>query len=415
MRKSRAALVAASVAISALVAACSSSGTSQPSSVPGGASSPTGAQIPLGVIGTFSGPESPLEAPDKLAIEAWADSVNASGGINGHPVHLYVEDDAGSASTSLTEVKSLVQQDHVVAIVGEASSSAAPFAPYLQAEGIPIVGGNDNDLVALTDPDFYSAGGNLLSGYYGITQLAKDDGPKMGNLYCAEIPACASTTALFEAFGKPLGLAVSYSSKVAVSAPDYTAPCQGLISAGVQSYSLGLESTTLKQVIDQCVQQGLKVPMVIPNVADSTYPSNPSFNGMQIVDTVFPFFASSTPATRAFQAAMKKYAPTLGTAAAPMTTFGPQAWVSGKLLEAAIAAAGSGPVTSASIKRGLYALKGDTLGGLTMPLSFTPGKPALHNCYFIYAIKNGYFVEPNGIAPTCVEGTMIDAVAAKLG
>lgn len=409
MRKRRAALRGSSLALTLFLAGFWTISASSPS----GATKP--AEIAIGVVGTFSGPESPLEAPAEPAIKAWADSVNASGGIDGHRVHLYVFDDQGNASTSVTDVQTLVEQDHVVAIVGEASISAAPWAPFVEAKGIPVVGGDDNDLVFLSNPDFYSAGGNLLSGYYGIAALARADGTKMGNLYCAEVPACASTTTLLGAFGNPLGVSVAYSSEVSVSAPNYTAACQGLISAGVKSYSLGVESTTLKEIAAQCVQQNLKVPIVVPNVVDSTFPSIPSFNGMQIVDTVFPFFADSTPATKAYQNAIKKYAPSLGSTAHPATTFGPEAWVSGLLLQAAIKASGSNTVTSASIKKGLYSLKGATLGGLSVPLTFTPSKPSLHNCYFTYAIKNGKFVTPNGLDSRCAPNATIDAVAAKLG
>ena len=50
-----------------------------------------------------------------------------------------------------------------------------------------------------------------------------------------------------------------------------------------------------------------------------------------------------------------------------------QVWASGELFKAAVDASGSGPVTSASVKRGLYALKNETLGGLSGPLNFVPG------------------------------------------
>jgi branched-chain amino acid transport system substrate-binding protein len=113
----------------------------------GSAGGGTASAIPIGVVGSYSGSAASNLAVAKLAIQAWADSVNADGGINGHQVHLYIEDDGGSSQLGVTEVKSLVEQDHVVAIVGEAAaSSAQAWASYVQQKGIPVVGGVLNNL-----------------------------------------------------------------------------------------------------------------------------------------------------------------------------------------------------------------------------------------------------------------------------
>jgi branched-chain amino acid transport system substrate-binding protein len=394
-----------------MIAACSSASPGASS----GGSNASASAIPIGVIGSYSGPASSSIAGARDSIQAWADSVNAAGGINGHQVRLYIEDDAGNSATALTGMKTLVQQDHVVAIVGQASGDASPWESYIDKVGIPVVGGNTAAVTYLSDPNFYAVGGNLLSGFYGVAALAKANGPRLGNLYCAEIPACAATTSLLQTFGKWLGVSLSYSSKVSASAPDFTAVCQGLKSAGVQSYSLGLAAVTLKQVATQCSQQGLKARLIVSDVADSTFTGDPAFNGIEIVDSMFPFFANSTAATRQFHAALQKYAPSLGTPASPLNDQVTQAWASGKLFEAAVKAAGNGPITPASIKKGLYALRGDTLGGLTVPLTYTPGKPSPQNCYFSYSILGGKFIEPHGLKPVCASSAVISAAAAALG
>jgi branched-chain amino acid transport system substrate-binding protein len=402
----------------ALTSACSSSGGSSHStggSSGGSAGSPkaTGSEIRVGVVGSYSGPVSSSIAGAKLAIQAWAGSVNASGGIAGHPVHLYVEDDGGISAKSLTAVKTLVQQDHVVAIVGQSVGDASPWQKYVDAAGVPVVGGNTASTSYLADPNFFAVGGNLISNFYGVAAVAKGNGAKLGNLYCAELPACAATNTLLQVFGKPLGVSVSYSSKVAATAPDFTAVCQGLKSSGVQSYTLGLAAATLKQVATQCGQQGLKAKLVVSNVADSTFPSDPAFDGIEVVDAMFPFFDDSTPATQEFHAALKQFAPSLGTAASPLNSEVTQAWASGKLFEAAVTTSGASTVTSATVKQGLYKLTADTLGGLTVPLTFTPGKASNHNCYFTYTIANGKFVEPNGLKTSCAPDALVNAVIAQ--
>ena len=51
--------------------------------------------------------------------QAWANTVNAAGGINGHPVKTILVDDQSNPGNSLTDVEKLVNEDHVVALVDE--------------------------------------------------------------------------------------------------------------------------------------------------------------------------------------------------------------------------------------------------------------------------------------------------------
>jgi branched-chain amino acid transport system substrate-binding protein len=409
----KAAVAAAALTLAALTSACSSSAASGGSSSQGVTSAK--AEIPVGVIGSYSGPQSSTFASAKASIQAWADSVNAAGGIGGHAVHLYIEDDGGNPAVSLTEVKKLVEQDHVVAIVGQTTGDPAAFQRYIDSAGVPVIGGNPQASPYLTDPNWFAVGGNLVASFYGIAATARQNGPELGNLYCAELPACASTVTLLQAFGRPLGVAVTYSSKVSASAPDFTAVCQGLIRSGVQSYTLGLAAATLKEVASQCQQQGLKARLILSDVADSTFTSDSQFDGLEVVDDIFPFFDESTSATKAFHAALRQYEPSVGTAALPLDSQAAVVWASGKLFEAAVHASGAGPITPESVKNGLYALKGDTLGGLTVPLTFTRGKATNYNCNWVYMIKNGAFIAPNGTKATCGSLAAINPVIAALG
>ena len=338
--------------------------------------------------------------------------MNAAGGINGRKVQLYIEDDQGNVQTSLQEVKQLVQQDHVVALVGEASSSGdAAWASYVTKAGVPVVGGITQDTPFITSPDFFAAAGNLIASFYGTAAVAAKDGPRTGEIYCAEITACAGVLPILNSVAKTTGVKISYSGSAAATAPGYTAQCVGLKDAGVQSYGLALASTTLRRVHDQCVQQGLTAPVIVTNAIDSTFLSDPSFNGTQIVESVHPFWDVTTPAGKAMHAALAKYAPQVGSATVPLNGQVSLAWGAGLLFEAAVKAAGPGPVTSASIKRGLYSLKGDTLGGFTAPLTFTPGKPALVNSYYTFEIKNGQFVAPDGLAPKLAPSSLVSSIA----
>ena len=53
--------------------------------------------------------------------------------------------------------------------------------------------------------------------------------------------------------------------------------------------------------------------------------------------------------------------------------------------------------------KGLYALHGETLGGLAPPLTFQHGKHSV-NCWFVMGIKGGAFTTPNGLRTDCEPG-----------
>ena len=85
----------------------------------------------------------PFSGADEQATEdvykAWANTVNESGGINGHHVQVITKDDAGNPGTAATEVQALVSQ-HVVAVVDESLVDPV-WASIIQKANIPDVGG----------------------------------------------------------------------------------------------------------------------------------------------------------------------------------------------------------------------------------------------------------------------------------
>ena len=78
-----------------------------------------------------------------------------------------------------------------------------------------------------------------------------------------------------------------------------------------------------------------------------------------------------------------------------------QSWAAGVQLQLAAANLSSTP-TSADIYKGLYALKGTTLKGLSAPITFHKGAPASNPCFFEMGIKNAKFVTLNGGKYFCV-------------
>jgi branched-chain amino acid transport system substrate-binding protein len=68
------------------------------------------------------------------------EQINAAGGLLGQKVELVVEDDQSKPGQSATAVRKLITQDKVVAILGDATSSATlESAPIAEAAKIPMI------------------------------------------------------------------------------------------------------------------------------------------------------------------------------------------------------------------------------------------------------------------------------------
>jgi len=79
----------------------------------------TGTPIPLGAIATNQPGTSFTDIPNMA--KAYFDCVNANGGINGHPIKLYIETEQTNPAQIAADAKQLVQTDKVVGIVGNTS------------------------------------------------------------------------------------------------------------------------------------------------------------------------------------------------------------------------------------------------------------------------------------------------------
>lgn len=408
--RGRALTALAAIAVLGLTAGCGSSGKTTAGATSAKA---TGTPIVIGTVGGFTGAQASSQGGVPKALQAWVSAVNATGGINGRPVKLIVKDLGDNLAGGLTAVKELVEQDHVVAIVGEQDNGDASWASYIESTGVPVIGGLGIDLPFVQNPDFFAAGTNTFALLFGLQMIAKQNGPKLGILYCAESPQCAGSVTLNQGIARATGLQLPVNIKISATAPDYTAVCQQLKSAGVQSYFIADGSAIVLRVAQQCVQDGLTAKMVsFDGSVTANWTSTAAINGMTAVEDDAPWFDSSTPAMQQFHTVINKYAPDLGNLLGPNAFY---SYVAGQLFQKAVSSIPSGTaVTPASIKAALYTLKGETLGGIAPPLTFTQGQPALVNCYFEMGQSNGQFTTPNGLSTTCAPDALVNAIVASL-
>ena len=398
------ALTRFSGALGAAVLAVTLASCSSTPSGSGGASF-TGAPVSIGVICSCTGALASSMATSPQTYQAWADEVDAHGGVNGHKVVVISKNDALNPGTALAEAHELIDTDHVVALVDSSTEDTA-WSSYASQQGVPIVGGDAQSTLQLTDSDLYAAGETIDGFFVTYAYAAKKVGAtNIGNLYCAESPSCAQAVALLRNTAKALNLTVSYVTEISAAQPSYTAACLAAKQAGVTGLLVGEAVSTDQVVAQQCSAQGY-----FPYYIEGDGAISKSFVNAPGLDQHFigfeqdvPFFLTNTPGTKLMNDSLQKYAPSVLSS----PNYGEentQMWVSGLLFQEAAKKANAGkngPITSAQIVTGLHLISNDTLGGMAPPLTFKANQPNPVHCWFWVTIQNHKFTAPNGATPIC--------------
>jgi len=114
---------------------CSKSGTS--GTTDGGQAGDT---IAVGLFTSKTGEESSWGKATIEGVELAVDDFNAAGGLDGKKVQLFIEDDASTPEGAKTVTEKLIQEDKVVALLGEVSSGRTLVGGKVaDAAGIPII------------------------------------------------------------------------------------------------------------------------------------------------------------------------------------------------------------------------------------------------------------------------------------
>src|SRR6266851_3301822 len=97
-------------------------------------------EIPIGEYSSLTGTTATFGQSTHNGILMAFDEINKAGGVLGKKVKNVVEDDQSKPEEAATAATKLINQDHVVAMLGEVSSSRSlAAAPICQAAGIPMV------------------------------------------------------------------------------------------------------------------------------------------------------------------------------------------------------------------------------------------------------------------------------------
>ncbi len=375
-------------------------GTSSGAAASGGATAAkagaaSGSTINLGNVGTYSGLIGAIFSGAQQALQAWAAYTNAHGGLNGHPVHLFIEDDGGDPSTNQTEVQQEVTQDHVIAFVGNlVPLTASASVSYLQQQNIPVIGGDSASAQWWQSPMYFPQASYIGGEANQSVRAAVAEGyTKMGVLYCIEDPTCTLgyNELIQQGDAKTDGANPVYSASFSITQPDFTAQCLAAQQAGATVIYFAGDGDSLVRLARDCSAQGYKPLYEADSIGvTAAVQADSLLNGLLSTQSSFPWTDSYSPAQAAYQAAMKTYAPSVAGSATTAAE-----WAAGMLAVAADQNLGATP-TSAQFLQGLWSIKNNDLGGLAPPLTFNANAlPTPSQCYFEMVLKNGQFSDPS--------------------
>ena len=401
----RTALLAGVLTATLAVASCSSSSSSSSATGPAAsaAAAAKGTPVKIGLIASLTGLQASTCDQGATVAPAWADWINANGGVGGHPVETIVLDDKGDPATAQADEEQLAS-DGVAAIVVSCDDEVPAYDSAAISKGIPLIGGTSNAGDWYTKPGMFPTMTGILNGLRAMIEVAVRYGhaKKFATLYCAEMAPCGQALPILQAAAKAAGIGFT---KLAVSAaaPSYTAQCLQLKQENVDYAQINFTSAAAVRFIQDCQAQGYNPTWGSSEQAiGAAYASltNATIYGPAFT---FPSVARAAPAGT-FRAVMQKYAMN-GNWREGTASF---TWDGLQALDQAVKnahVAASAPVSSADVMTGLYAFRDENLGGeLANKVTYTKGKAfgfAANPCYFVVGMKNGQTIAPAGLTPQC--------------
>ncbi|MHB8466644.1 MAG: ABC transporter substrate-binding protein [Acidimicrobiales bacterium] len=379
-------------------------GSVAPSAALPSGSGATGPKAPLivGMVGWLSGIGGGTSTYSRDVLVAWSKWVNAKGGINGHPIQLYVADDGGDESRSVSIVHDFVENKHVIALLNYSGASVVGVGNYVKTKNVPIIGGNVTEQTWTQNPMLFPQDAATNGHFWGAARLASAAGvKKIATVYCTEVAACSQSNSTFVQYAHAEGLDVVYQGQISFTQPDYTAECLQMRNSGAQAVVPITENTSTVRLAQSCGRQGYN-PIYDLQAVNDGMAAIPQFDNSIGNLASFPWFVhTGPPGVADYVQALQQYAPNRLTDGVDVQT---DAWIIGTIFEKAAARVSDTP-TAQEILQGLWKMKNETFNGLLLggeARTFTQGQPTAETfCVYNTRIQGGKWTAPQGLTPVC--------------
>jgi branched-chain amino acid transport system substrate-binding protein len=398
MRKKHTLLILVA-AIAVIVSACSSSSHNS-------SSGSTGPTYTLGLLTDVTGAAASAERTTETGVKAGIGLANA----NGAHLKYVVADAASSPTTALSAAQRLVTQDHVFAVIA-ISGLTFSAAPYLTAEGVPVIG-------AATDGPEWITSRNMFStfGYNDYSKATTTDGNFLKMVGAANIgilgysiPASANQSAKGAAISaQNAGLKVGYlNADFPLGSTNVQPVAIAMKGAGVDAFTATVEENTAFALLQALRQQGvaLKAPLFSVGYGADLFQAGPgavqTAQGAYFTLSYEPV-EMHTAGTERFQKALSTYAGVTGSPSLNeyLGYTAVDAFVTG------LKAAGPNP-TKASFINTMLGIRNYDVAGLAgnHTISFAMDQRSygqgIDNCAWITRFSGNTFHLVSGADPVC--------------
>ena len=357
-----------------------------------------GAKVPVavGTVATLSGPVGAFVKDSIFSVSVWTKWINGRGGVNGHPVRHIVADDGGDPARYNASVRQLVEEQGVVAFLFNTIGLAGGDLSYVSQKRVPIIGheaGTEeaygNAMVFTPYPSGLTYAYGLIAGF--AQAVVPQGKTKLATVACSDVKLCDLFDRTWNGpAAKELGFENVYRARPSLTQPDYTAECLSARQKGAQVILGAIDNNSYLRLANACARQNYKpVIGVADQLALPSVAADPAMDGNVVITKVAPWPDTAVPGTAELHQAFAQVA-------SGVQVNGAHAggWVTAKTFEAA-ARNLPDPPTSADVLDGLWAIDGDTLGGMTFPLTFAKDQPSPRRaCWGLALIQDRKFVPP---------------------
>jgi ABC-type branched-subunit amino acid transport system substrate-binding protein len=372
------------------------------SSHSGAAGDPT---YTIGLLTDVTGPGASGNKTSIMGTKAgivWAKS-------QGYNFKLDIGDDTTSPTGALTASTSLVQQDHVLAVIADSAVTFGGSA-YLAKEGIPVVGVDQDASEWAAATNMFSVTGVLYSNLVTTTTgkaFKLLGATKVGTIGYAISPSSSESAKADAVSVVAAGLQAPYVNGAFPFGSTNVQPVAlQMKAAGINGFTSLTDPNTAFALITALRQAGvnLKVALLADGYGGDLTQAGPGAaqvaKGVYFQLTYEPV-ELNTPATRRFVAALRSVGVTGDPTEAEYNSYAAVV-----MLVQGLKAAGANP-THASLLAGLSSIHSFDAAGLYggHPININDRAQQVDNCYYVTVYTGTKFKLVPGAAPIC--GTII--------
>ena len=273
----------------------------------------TGTPIPLGAIATNQPGTSFTDIPNMA--KAYFDCVNANGGINGHPIKLYIATEQTNPAQIAADAKQLVQTDKVVGIVGNTSLIECSInSGYWQKLGFYIIDSGiapecystPNSAAVNMGPRYSSDGAVQYALAQHVSKVVFDQANVPGTGYIAAGPAALAKAANTPIVQLTENVPITDASSVAIKEVNDAGPNGAVILNFTPPQALVILQAAQKLGLENRVKLwGCSTPCNTDFLAQSL---GSKWNGKLFVNAeLTPPDGTNTTAMNLYKAILKQY------------------------------------------------------------------------------------------------------------